>query len=65
MKADEGIGPSALACHDGLSHAEVADRLHQPLGTVTSWVRRARMALRDGLRRGVANDDARDHKAGA
>ncbi len=55
----------ALAFYDGLSHAEVAERLHQPLGTVKSWVRRALMALKDCLQRGVVSDHAREDKAGA
>jgi RNA polymerase sigma-70 factor (ECF subfamily) len=39
----------ALAYYQGLSHAEVAQHLVQPLGTVKSWVRRALMALKDCL----------------
>jgi RNA polymerase sigma-70 factor, ECF subfamily len=38
-----------LAYFDGLSHAEVAERLAVPLGTVKSWVRRALVQLRDCL----------------
>src|SRR4249920_254409 len=30
----------ALAFYQGLSHAELADHLRQPLGTIKSWVRR-------------------------
>jgi RNA polymerase sigma-70 factor (ECF subfamily) len=41
----------ALAYYQGLSHAEVAQHLVQPLGTVKSWVRRALMALKDCLGR--------------
>ncbi len=48
----------ALAFYDGLSHAEVADRLRQPLGTVKSWVRRALLALKGCLDRGVERDRA-------
>jgi RNA polymerase sigma-70 factor (ECF subfamily) len=41
----------ALAFYQGLSHAEVADHLAQPLGTVKSWVRRALIGLKDCLGR--------------
>lgn len=41
----------ALAYYQGLSHAEVAAHLAQPLGTVKSWVRRALLALKDCLGR--------------
>ncbi len=41
----------ALAFYQGLSHAEVAEHLAQPLGSVKSWVRRALMALKDCLSR--------------
>lgn len=46
----------ALAFFDGLSHAEVADKLQQPLGTVKSWVRRALMALKGCLEAAVQRD---------
>jgi RNA polymerase sigma-70 factor (ECF subfamily) len=46
----------ALAFFDGLSHAEVADQLRQPLGTVKSWVRRALMTLKGCLERSVLRD---------
>jgi RNA polymerase sigma factor (sigma-70 family) len=39
----------ALAFYDGLSHAEVAQHLRQPLGTVKSWLRRALSALKSCL----------------
>ncbi len=48
----------ALAFFDGLSHAEVADHLQQPLGTVKSWVRRALMTLKGCLERSVLRDQA-------
>ena len=48
----------ALAFFDGLSHAEVAEQLCQPLGTVKSWVRRALMVLKSCLERGVIDDAA-------
>ena len=44
----------ALAFYQGLSHAEVAEHLAQPLGTVKSWVRRALIALKDCLGRPLA-----------
>lgn len=46
----------ALAFFDGLSHAEVAASMRQPLGTVKSWVRRALMTLKTCLDAAVAHD---------
>ena len=46
----------ALAFFDGLSHAEVAEQLRQPLGTVKSWVRRALMTLKGCLERAARGD---------
>ncbi len=43
-----------LACFDGLSHAEIAARLGQPLGTVKTWVRSALGGLRKAMEAGVA-----------
>ena len=51
----------ALAFFDGLSHAEVADAMHQPLGTVKSWVRRALLALKACLDAAVRRDAAAAH----
>ena len=48
----------ALAFFDGLSHAEVASQLHQPLGTVKSWVRRALATLKTCLERAAQTDAA-------
>ncbi len=48
----------ALAFFDGLSHAEVAEQLRQPLGTVKSWVRRALMTLKSCLERAARGDAA-------
>lgn len=50
----EGLGAAqrqsiALAYFDGLSHAEIAAKLGQPLGTVKSWVRRGLQALKPCL----------------
>ena len=55
----------ALAFFDGLSHAEVAEQLRQPLGTVKSWVRRALMALKSCLERAARGDSAPDDAVGA
>jgi RNA polymerase sigma-70 factor (ECF subfamily) len=46
----------ALAYYDGLSHAEVAGRLQQPLGTVKSWVRRALQSLKACLERAARRE---------
>jgi RNA polymerase sigma-70 factor (ECF subfamily) len=59
----ERLSPSqrqsvALAFFDGLSHAEVADHLRQPLGTVKSWVRRALQTLKSCLDHGLQRDSA-------
>jgi RNA polymerase sigma factor (sigma-70 family) len=50
----------ALAFFDGLSHAEVAEQLRQPLGTVKSWVRRALLSLKSCLDGAVQRDHAAD-----
>ena len=46
----------ALAFFDGLSHAEVAENMRQPLGTVKSWLRRALMSLKGCLESAVRRD---------
>lgn len=46
----------ALAFYDGLSHAELADHLRQPLGTVKSWVRRALITLKSCLDRAARQE---------
>ena len=38
-----------LAYYEGLSHQEIADRLHQPLGTVKGWTRSALQRLRSAI----------------
>jgi len=48
----------ALAFYQGLSHAELADHLRQPLGTVKSWVRRALLSLKSCLEAAVQRDTA-------
>ncbi len=45
----------ALAYYQGLSHAEVAEHLALPLGSVKSWVRRSLMALKACLGGGAAS----------
>lgn len=41
----------ALAFYQGLTHAELAEQLRQPLGTIKSWVRRGLERLRQCLDR--------------
>ncbi len=55
----------ALAFFDGLSHAEVAEQLREPLGTVKSWVRRALGTLKGCLDRAASRDmsDMNDNSA--
>jgi len=65
----QGLSPQqrqsvALAFFDGLSHAEVAEQLAQPLGTVKSWVRRALATLKTCLER-AAHRDGGDGALGA
>ena len=55
----------ALAFFDGLSHAEVAQQMREPLGTVKSWVRRALMTLKNCLERAAERDMRRDGVAQA
>jgi RNA polymerase sigma factor (sigma-70 family) len=50
----------ALAFFDGLSHAEVAAQLREPLGTVKSWVRRALNTLKGCLDRAAVRDAVGD-----
>jgi len=40
-----------LSFHAGLSHSELSAQLHQPLGTVKTWVRRGLAKLRTCLER--------------
>ncbi len=48
----------ALAFFDGLSHAEVAEHMRQPLGTVKSWLRRALTSLKSCLETAVLRERA-------
>ena len=48
----------AMAFFQGLSHAEVALQLRQPLGTVKSWVRRSLLTLRSCLQGASQRDGA-------
>ncbi len=48
----------ALAFFDGLSHAEVALTLRQPLGTVKSWLRRSLATLKACLESAAQRDAA-------
>jgi RNA polymerase sigma factor (sigma-70 family) len=41
----------ALAFYQGMTHAEVAEELGEPLGTVKSWVRRGLLTLKACLER--------------
>ena len=44
----------ALAFYQGLSHAEVASHMREPLGTIKSWIRRALGRLKECLDRAGA-----------
>ena len=48
----------ALAFFQGLSHAEVATQMREPLGTVKSWVRRSLATLKTCLDAAVQVDRA-------
>ena len=48
----------ALAFFQGLSHAEVAAQMRQPLGTIKSWVRRSLAALKSCLQDAVQRKHA-------
>jgi len=54
----------ALAFYQGLSHAEVAEHMRQPLGTVKSWVRRALLALKDCLQGAVERESGAEAASG-
>lgn len=48
----------ALAFYYGLTHAELAEQMQQPLGTVKSWVRRALISLKSCLERAARQEAA-------
>lgn len=47
----EQITSIRLAYFDGCTHQEISARLHTPLGTAKSWIRRGLQALKDCLSR--------------
>ena len=49
----------ALAFFQGLSHAEVATQMRQPLGTIKSWLRRSLATLKSCLDAAVQRDTKR------
>ena len=40
-----------LAFRDGYTHQELAERLHAPLGSIKSWIRRGQIQLKECLDR--------------
>ena len=60
LKALDHLSPEhrvliALVCVDGLTYTEAADILSLPVGTVTSRLTRARLALHDAVRAATAS----------
>lgn len=49
----------ALAYYQGLSHAEIASQLVEPLGSVKSWLRRALLALKECLTKSASRSTER------
>jgi len=54
-KAMEGLPPDqhqaiAMAFFGGMTHAEIAGALNEPLGTIKARIRRGMLSLRDTLK---------------
>ncbi len=64
-KALETLEPDqrqAIECafYDGLSHTEIADLLHKPLGTIKTYIRQGLIRLRGCLRNDTEDDRSTD-----